>query len=52
MIYTEEGKKIKEQLWKETMAEFAFVDAEQLWKETMAEFAFVDAEQLLESVAQ
>ncbi|KAI1199920.1 NAD(P)-binding protein [Nemania serpens] len=33
MIYTEEGQRIKEQLWKETMAEFSFVNAEQTLKD-------------------
>ncbi|KAF2972835.1 hypothetical protein GQX73_g791 [Xylaria multiplex] len=30
IIYTEEGKKIKEQLWKETIAEFSTWDAEKI----------------------
>ncbi|KAI8944148.1 hypothetical protein F4801DRAFT_572704 [Xylaria longipes] len=30
IIYTEEGKKIKEQLWKETIAEFSMVNAEKI----------------------
>ncbi|KAM3515946.1 hypothetical protein MY11210_000486 [Beauveria gryllotalpidicola] len=30
IIYTEEGKKISAQLWKETMAEFAFANVEQV----------------------
>lgn len=30
IIYTEEGKKISAQLWKETMAEFAFANMEQI----------------------
>ncbi|GAP85196.1 putative short-chain dehydrogenase reductase family protein [Rosellinia necatrix] len=33
IIYTENGKKIREQLWKETMAEFSFVDAENILKD-------------------
>ncbi|KAI1178070.1 NAD(P)-binding protein [Nemania sp. FL0916] len=30
IIYTEEGKRIKEQLWKETIAEFSMVNAEKI----------------------
>lgn len=30
MLYTEEGKRISEQLWKETMAEFAFARVEEV----------------------
>lgn len=30
IIYTEEGKRIKEQLWKETIAEFSMVNAEMI----------------------
>ncbi|ATY66917.1 short-chain dehydrogenase reductase family [Cordyceps militaris] len=30
IIYTEEGKKVSAQLWKETMAEFAFANVEQV----------------------
>jgi hypothetical protein len=30
ILYTEEGKKISAQLWKETMAEFVFANVEQV----------------------
>lgn len=30
LIYTEEGKKISAQLWKETMEEFAFANVEEI----------------------
>lgn len=33
IIYTPKGEKIAEQLWKETMAEFAFAKPENILKE-------------------
>jgi len=36
MVYTPEGKRISEQLWKETMIEFSFVDAESILKSLLA----------------
>ena len=30
IIYTDDGKKVSQQLWKETMAELAFADVEKI----------------------